>query len=256
MRSRNKHGQTMGRKGIESRRRLLDAARDLIERHASHEVTVSAIARTAGLASQTFYIYFENVTEVFLALSREAAEDLHQVHEVLAESPFITDAHAFSERFVEAYSAYWDRNRPTLRLRNYLADSGAADFITERQVSSYTIIKALADRMRSAQAENGLGERAAFARGVVLFAAIERLAGRPPTLRQELPLSVVETSLKQAEIDILTQLFTPPEHPQDRISRPRRAANTVTAARPSRAATTRKAPPNPSMPDRGENNSG
>src|SRR3546814_10346264 len=75
----NKHGQAIGRKGAESRRRLLDATRTLIATEPAHKLTASAIARTAKLASQTFYLYFNDIDEILLALSQEAAEDMDEV---------------------------------------------------------------------------------------------------------------------------------------------------------------------------------
>src|SRR3546814_10296726 len=74
----NKHGQAIGRKGAESRRRLLDATRTLIATEPAHKLTASAIARTAKLASQTFYLYFNDIDEILLALSQEAAEDMDE----------------------------------------------------------------------------------------------------------------------------------------------------------------------------------
>ena len=76
----NKQGQALGRKGGETRRRLLDATLELIATEDSHKLTASRIARAAGLASQSFYLYFKDIDEILLVLAEEASADFANSH--------------------------------------------------------------------------------------------------------------------------------------------------------------------------------
>jgi AcrR family transcriptional regulator len=204
----NKHGQSMGRKGAESRRRLLDATRILIVSEAIHNISASAIARAAGLASQTFYLYFKDINEILLALSDEASADMADVHDALSKDLSASSPAERARRFVDAFSQYWDRHRPVLSMRNYLADSGHPAFLTVRQDAAMPIIEAIADRIMASHAAEDLDRRSAFARSVLIYSAIERMAARPATMRHN-PGLLKPEDFEKAEAYILTLLFTP-----------------------------------------------
>jgi len=203
----NKHGQSIGRKGAESRRRLLDAARQLIAVEPAHKLTASAIARAATLASQTFYLYFKDIDEILLALSHEAGADMDEVQEALGRDWTSATPAEHATRFIDAFSAYWDRHRAILTVRNYLSDSAHPAFLAVRQEAAMPLIHAIAERILAAHPDD-VDPKSALARSVIIYSAIERMAARPATMRQN-PAIVAPDDLKQAEIDILTLLFTP-----------------------------------------------
>lgn len=205
----NKHGQAIGRKGAESRQRLLDATRGLIATQPAHKLSASAIARTAKLASQTFYLYFDDIDEVLLSLSSEAAEDMDAVFAELDRPWDMTFLRLHSQRFIDAYYGYWNRHRAILSIRNYRADNGHEAFLIARQNASMPIIMKIAERIRSAHGDKALPQKDAIARGVIIFSAIERIAARPSTMQVK-PTLLEDEDLKRAEADILTLLFTPP----------------------------------------------
>ena len=75
----------VGRPGAVSRRRvrhadarraLLDAARELLERHAWHELPLDEVTTRAGLSRTVFYRHFDDRQQLLLALLDEIAEDL------------------------------------------------------------------------------------------------------------------------------------------------------------------------------------
>lgn len=205
----NKHGQSMGSKGAKSRQRLLDAAIELISVEPAHRITPTAIARTARMPSQAFYRYFKDVDEVLLALSCEAGADMVEVLQALeGASPSVSPAEQ-AKHFIDAFSAYWDRHRAILTVRNYLADSAHPAFLTARQEAALPLVNAIAGRMRAAHLQTELDPAMAFARSVVIYSAIERMAARPATMRQHPRLLSIE-ALRQAETDILAILFSPP----------------------------------------------
>lgn len=205
----NKHGQSIGRKGAESRRRLMEATRELIADEPAHKITASAIARTAGLASQTFYLYFKDIDEILLALSHEASADMGDVQDALGIAWQAASPAEQAKHFIDAFTAYWDRHRAILTVRNYLSDSGHPAFLTVRQDAAMPLVNAIADRMMAAHPDHDLDSKSALARSVIIYSAIERMAARPATLRHN-PMILSMADLEQAEADILTLLFTPP----------------------------------------------
>ena len=204
----NKQGQALGRKGAESRARLLDAARLLIADTPADKLTVSAIARAGGLASQTFYRYFASVDELLLWMAREAATDAAEIVTELDRPWDMTALHEHAGRFVAAFYQYWDRNRAILNIRNFRADSGQQAFVSARNESMRPIIARLADRIRTTQGAGGLPERDALARAVIIVAAIERMASRYAAL-DDAPSGLNAEDLKRAEIAILQLMLSP-----------------------------------------------
>ena len=209
MKKTNKDGQAIGRKGAESRARLLAATRQLlIELSTARKLTASSIARAAGLASQTFYLYFDDVEEILYCLSEEASADTTGIIEAL-DSPWDKAApHAFTLPVVAAFYEYWDRHRPILNIRNYMADRGDEAFAALRNESAIPIITRIAARIRAGQGEARLSERDSLARAIIIFSAIERQAGRYAN-NPGLHLMPSSEEMKRAEADILALLMSP-----------------------------------------------
>ncbi len=206
----NKDGQAIGRKGAESRARLLAATRRLLaELPSAKKLTASSIARAAGLASQTFYLYFDDVEEILLSLSIEASEDTASIIAALDADWDLSAPRTYTAGVVEAFYQYWDRHRAILNIRNYMADRGDEPFANARNKSAMPIIIKIAARMRTAQGESRLAERDAKARSIIIFSAIERMAARYST-SQGLQLMPAGEDLKRAEADILALLLSPP----------------------------------------------
>jgi AcrR family transcriptional regulator len=202
----NKQGQLLGRKGVESRQKYLDATLALLEIHPAHHLTVRDIARAAGIASQSFYRYFDDIEEVFLELSAAAGEAMEEVHAALALPWDESTPSEYGQRFIRTFAAYWSRHRPILSVRNYLSDGGHPGFMALRQNAALPVIREIAKRMRIAN-PGQLTQTEAFARSVIIYSAIERMASRPATVRHG-PALVSMDELQRAEGDILTLLFT------------------------------------------------
>lgn len=204
----NKQGQALGRKGEESRRRLLDATLSLLTTDSVHKLSASKIAREADMASQSFYLYFKDIDEILLTLAEEAAADVADIVSILRGSDSGATPEALSRDFIDAYSGYWDRHRPVLNARNYIADSGNVAFLKVRQNATMPMIRAIAERIRAAQPGGALTQAASLSRAVIIFLAIERLAARANAV-QHSKTEASKEDLRRAEIDILTLLLTP-----------------------------------------------
>jgi AcrR family transcriptional regulator len=208
MKPTNKQGQRLGRKGGESRRRLLDATLSLIKDEALHKLSASRIAREAGMSSQSFYLYFKDMDDILHALAEEPAADAAEVAAALANTPHDLAPEIAARTFIEAYSEYWNRHRAILNVRNYIADSGNMAFLKLRQDTTMPIIYAVADRILAAHTAGSLDRPSAVARAVIVYLAMERMAARSDAVQYS-PLDVGTVDLVQAEIEILAQLFTP-----------------------------------------------
>ncbi|CAN5237942.1 hypothetical protein BH10PSE13_BH10PSE13_25150 [soil metagenome] len=205
----NKHGQALGRKGEESRRRLLDATLSLIALESVHKLSASKIARAAGMVSQSFDLYFKEIDEVLLILAEEAAAELAEVAAILRDAPTEMPADLLSGKFVDAYSDYWDRHRPILNARNYIADSGNNEFLRVRHEATMPIIHAIADRI-VAQPGETLTRALAVSRAVIIYVSLERMAARSHAVQYSSE-DADNDDLRRAEVDILALLFTPVE---------------------------------------------
>jgi AcrR family transcriptional regulator len=176
--NKNKHCQSLGRKGRETRARLLNAARELLQSNSPVQLTVVAIAKKAKSSSATFYLYFDDVRGLLLVLSEEAETDMKVVHEVLDEPwdpQFLDLDHA--ARVVQAFVSVWDKHREVLRYRNLEADRGDAEFENIRLRTSVRIVSRFAEHIFAAYPEGaGLTFNEAMAEASVLVAAMERLA--------------------------------------------------------------------------------
>ena len=208
MKTTNKDGQAIGRKGAESRARLLEATGRLLgELPSARKLTASSIARAAGLASQTFYLDFDDVEEILLSLSIDASydtEDIIAALDAVWKPPALRE---YTEQVVDAFYRYWDRHRAILNIRNYMADRGDEPFFNARNQSALPIITRIAARIRAAQGEDRLTEREALARAIIFFSGLERMAARYSATSGAAIMPGGE-ELKRAEADILAILIT------------------------------------------------
>jgi len=204
----NKHGQALGRKGVETRLRLMDAARKLLVEHSPMELTAVSIAKEAGTSSPTFYIYFEDVREIMLALSEQASADLVEVHHVLEEDwdPELFDLQQ-AEKVVNTFNSVWDRHRNILRFRNLEADRGDQRFLDQRIRSSIRVIDRFVDRIMAAYPREQRPSRGdAYAEASALFSAMEGLAAFDPAVVEEWQIGRVR--MARAVALLLTRSFT------------------------------------------------
>ena len=119
-----------GRRGQQTRRRLLDSTMALIVTISYRDVKVVDIARDAGTSPATFYQYFADVEEAVLALSDEMASVVGPLLASLVSSSSWTDADGWAAalRVADGFIAVWDAHRPVLRLIDLATDEGDVRF--------------------------------------------------------------------------------------------------------------------------------
>jgi AcrR family transcriptional regulator len=166
-------GRALGRRGLRTRHRLLDATGALLEIGGVRDLRVVDIAREVGTSPATFYQYFRDAEDAVLALAEEVAEDLAPVARLIGE-PWTGTAAA---RMVEAFVTSWDEHRAILRTRNLAAQEGDQRFRAVRNASLLPITEALAGQVQASQAAGHVSpDVSPIAAASALVAMTERVA--------------------------------------------------------------------------------
>jgi AcrR family transcriptional regulator len=172
----NKSGQSLGRKGRRTRANILEGAGQLLREAPWTAPTVAAIAKQAEISAPTFYLYFEDVGEVLLAMLDELGEETEAVLALLNEPWPEAETYPRALAFVRAYFDFWIRHVPLLRVRNALSDQGDPRFRQNRYQGAQPFYAGLEAKFFKERRETG-GE-VIEGRGVaaVAMTALERLA--------------------------------------------------------------------------------
>lgn len=150
--STNQHGQTMGPKGLLTRRHLIDATETLLRAKPLRDIRVSDIAQTAKTSAATFYLYFSDVNAAVLAVVEGIAARAPNWAPHF-ETPWTPeDSYERSRAFVLDYVGYLRANAAPLRVRNLAADEGDADFLRVRRNSAAKVFALLVPRIKERQA--------------------------------------------------------------------------------------------------------
>ena len=172
--SHNLLGQRLGRKGQETRERILVTALRLIESSQDTPVTLTGVAREASVGMTTLYLYFPNLGDLILAVLGRVMD--------YADSAFIDRLRTrwpdgsllvSAQGFLHAHYQFWRRHSRILHLRNSFEDAGDARFLQYRNGVSKPLIELLVQQM------DGLAEPMNSPRGncaIVLLTGFERLA--------------------------------------------------------------------------------
>lgn len=152
----NLEGQTMGRKGQETRARLLEVAEEMLNTVPLRGIRAADLARKAGISPANFYLYFENVDALVLHLADQAAERAQYLIGE-AQLPWSWDGpEDHVERFVRAYFDFWDANRAVLRVRNLAAEEGNWAFHSARMRVTVPLHQGFAAKIDESRASGRL----------------------------------------------------------------------------------------------------
>jgi AcrR family transcriptional regulator len=174
-----------GSRGAQTRARLMAAAREMLKSASPIELTAVAVARGAGTAPPSFYVYFTDTRDLLLALAEEAADDLKALGRHFAGPWPPADPLAWATRFVEDFVATWSLHNEVLATRNLEADRGDVAFDESRVQSCLPVLNGLTDRMVEVRPEE-TRRVDVFAEAVIFYATLERIAsitGHTPDYR-------------------------------------------------------------------------
>jgi TetR/AcrR family fatty acid metabolism transcriptional regulator len=152
----------------EKRQRILDAALRIFAERGFYTAKVSEVAREAGVADGTIYLYFENKDDLLISLFedrmdyliRRLTDDLqavggtvadrvrrliHMHLQIAVESPelaeFITVELRQSQKFIKEYGN--PRFQEYLKILKDLIEEGQADGTLRTELDSRTIVRAI-----------------------------------------------------------------------------------------------------------------
>lgn len=124
--SHNAAGQRLGRKGQETRERILGAALRLFEDPLGPPVTLTSVAREASVSLTNFYLYFPDFVDLVLALlDRVMAASQADYIEVMRTRWSDDELSRHCLVFLEEHYQFWRRHTRLLHLRNTLSESDA-----------------------------------------------------------------------------------------------------------------------------------
>lgn len=207
----NQLGQMLGPKGMRTRRRILDAASELVAERSFSDVRIVDIARAAKIAQPNFYTYFSSVEGVVHALAEEVSLDpLAGYLEADWSGP---DGIDLARSLIEEAFTLWARHQPVLALSWFLADKQQGDFPELRVRQVRLLYKALEGQVRRSQ-DAGRVSRALNARlaGYECVGLISSAAGKYALLRESgfSHKHLVETNARLVHM-IVTGIAAPAE---------------------------------------------
>lgn len=171
--SHNLNGQRLGRKGRDTRDRIIAATQKLLAGPRDVPLTLSAVAREVPLGMTSLYVYFNDLTELLLAALEPAMAEAEgaYISKIRALWPDDTlGAHCLD--YVNGFYAFWDRHSRLLHLRNSLADNQDDRMAQHRVAAATPVIELIVAQM--GQDHSALGTPA-FGMATVLYAGIERI---------------------------------------------------------------------------------
>lgn len=170
-------GRPLGRRGANTRTRLLDATGELLEHHGIRELRVVDIARAVGTSPATFYQYFRDASDAVLALAEAAGDEIAPLARHL-ETTWDADSGLDDARsLVDGFIDYWDKHRPVLRTRNLAAQEGDRRFREIRNRSLEPFLRRLATQIAESRRRGTVAhEISPMAASAALVALIERMA--------------------------------------------------------------------------------
>ena len=170
--SHNQLGQRIGRKGRDTRERIIAAAEALLADLAGPPITLSAVAREASLGMTSLYSYFRDLSELMGAVLEPvmaSSEDAY-VRQIRTYWP----DEELAERcrgFVEDYFQFWSRHARILHLRNTMSDQGDERMLNFRQTNTAPLFNLFLEQTEAKHRERLTAE---YSQVTVLITALER----------------------------------------------------------------------------------
>lgn len=146
--SHNLLGQRLGRKGRDTRERIISALERLLAGHVDGPITMSAVAREASLGMTTLYLYFSDLPELLITVLNPIMASAEQSYIGQLRPHWPDDELAErSLALVNAYHAFWIKHSRVLHLRNALADANDERMWAYRVQASTIAVELLVQQM-------------------------------------------------------------------------------------------------------------
>jgi AcrR family transcriptional regulator len=194
-------GQRLGRKGQETRERVISAMLTLLEDPEGPPVTLTAVAKEASVGMTTLYLYFPAMGDLLLAALRCVMETAGEafmklVRNYWSDETLAEDCLAFHQ----AHYRFWKRHARLLRMRNSFADDCDLAVLSYRSGATRPLLDALTRQMGCDPAH---GDTACAHLATVVLTGLERVATVVTTPHFHITSSAHGTSSEEVYIDIL-----------------------------------------------------
>ena len=171
--SHNLNGQRLGRKGRDTRERILAATRELLAGPDDAPMSLSAVARKASLGMTSLYVYFNDLTELLLAVLEPVMATAEESYVSLLRSYWPDDElGARALEFVEGYYGFWVRHSRLLHLRNNMADLQDERMMLHRVYSAQPVMRFMVEQMNGGLDSPG---SPVFSMATALMTGLERV---------------------------------------------------------------------------------
>jgi len=151
-------GRVPGRRGLATRRRLLDTLAEMLETTSYRDLKVVDVARAAGTSPATFYQYVPQVESAVLALAEELSDDGgRELRDLVAGHPWSGEGStATMLGIADGFLSFWERHRALLSVIDLAALDGDRRFRDLRTRLLHGVSEALEDAVGTAAAEGRL----------------------------------------------------------------------------------------------------
>lgn len=166
-------GRLPGRRGRQTRDRLLDATAALLEERSYRDLTVVDVTRRVGTSSATFYQYFADVEAAVLVLAERMLEDGDRLRAAVAEASWRgRTARASAEGLVDQFMAFWQAHGAVLRVVDLAIAEGDQRF---RSIRTRLLAPVVAG-LRDVSADLDRTDHDPVAAGAVLMSMLAHVA--------------------------------------------------------------------------------
>ncbi len=173
----DQNGRAVGRRGLKTRQRLLEATATLLREQGMRDLRVVEIAREIGTSPATFYQYFKDVKEAILRLAEQAAEEMPEIVKLIDGPWRVQTGLETARAIVDAVIRHWDTHEAALRVRNLSADEGDIRFRQVVRTALSPLVDRLGAEIRNSQAAGRVSaDVSAAAAAASLVAMLERMA--------------------------------------------------------------------------------
>lgn len=147
-------GRIPGRRGRETRDRILDATEQLLGTTSFRDLKVADIAREVGCSPATFYQYFKDVEEAILVLAQAMVEDGAVLTAPLQDASWSGQAATrAADGLVDAFLSFWRGHQAVMRVVDLAIVEGDRRFRDLRNDLLAPVSKALARVIRQMKAD-------------------------------------------------------------------------------------------------------
>lgn len=110
-------GRIPGKRGRQTRDRLLDATAEMLATRGYRDLSVVEIARSVGTSPATFYQYFGDVEEAILVLAQRMVEDGQVLRDLVADASWSgKSARDSAEAIVDEFLRFWREHSAVMRV--------------------------------------------------------------------------------------------------------------------------------------------